>query len=113
MNPKILQKLNPKIKAALQYLDRYTDFDIALRFGRSEAMTKAEDKSVTTISIGVENALPHGRADFNSKRILAAWNKCKDIPGFPSEVELKKTAKGYQITIKKQKQNGDHHDNTN
>jgi hypothetical protein len=73
MNPKILKKVQPKIKAALQIIDRYTDFDIVLRFGRSEAMEKAKDGTVTTVSIGVGNALAHGKADFESKRILAAY----------------------------------------
>lgn len=113
MNPKILQKLHPKLKAAIQLIDRYTDFDLCLRFGRSEAMEKAKDKSVTTVSIGVGNAMPQGKADFNSKRILAAYNQCKGIETFPQDVELKHTAKGYQITIKKIKDNGNYDHNQN
>jgi hypothetical protein len=112
MNPKILKKVQLKIKAALQIIDRYTDFDIALRFGRSEAMEKAKDGTVTTVSIGVGNALAHGKADFESKRILAAYNLCKNVTNFPQDVELKKTAKGYQLTIKKQKSN-DNNENQN
>jgi len=112
INRNILQKCTLKLKAALLLIERISTFNIKLSIGKKQSFDSIKEQSIDNIFVGVDNVLSGHRADFDSKKIELLIKKAQSNPSFPKNIKLKKLAKGYQLFTQKQKDNGNHNNDT-
>jgi hypothetical protein len=89
-NKNLKEELSEELHLALQLLDSISKFKIKLaKYG----------KSGQKVLVGHCNALPNGRADFNSSLIKSTIIKCQKVPTWPKKVQFKTVNKGHLLFV--------------
>lgn len=95
--------VNKKLKEELSE-ELYFGLQILAATSRVQIQLAKYGKSGRKVLIGHYNALPQGRANFNSPMIKTTINKCLKSPSWPNKIQFKTVNKGHLLFIESPQQ---------